>query len=50
MVGGMARRRHRLQRPIGTFDGVAVANLDIGLEVAVGAGFRIVFFALVARP
>jgi len=50
MVGGVARRRHRLQRPAGTFDGLAVAHLDVGLEVAVGAGFRGYPFALVARP
>jgi hypothetical protein len=46
----MARRRHRLQRPAGAFDGLAIAHFDIGHEVAIGPGFRIVLFALVARP
>ena len=50
MIGGMARRRHRLQRPAGAFDGLAVPYRDVGLEVAVGAGFRIVLLALIARP
>ena len=50
MIGGMARRRHRFQRPAGTFDGVAVFHFDVRPEVAVGAGFRIVLFALEARP
>ena len=50
MIGGVPRGRHRFQRPAGAFDGVAVLDLDVGPEVAVGAGFRIVLLALEARP
>ena len=50
MVGGVARRRHRFQRPPLTFDGVAVLDLDVGPKIAVGAGFRTVLLALEARP
>ena len=50
MVGGMPGGRHRFQRPAGTFDGVAVLDLDIRPEIAVGTGFRIVLLALEARP
>ena len=50
MIGGMARRRHGLQRPPGSLDGLAIAHRNVGPEVAVGAGFRGDFFALIARP
>ena len=50
MIGGVARRRHRFQRPAGAFDGVAMLHFDVRPEVAVGAGFRIVLLALEARP
>ena len=50
MIGGVARRRHRLQRPAIALDGLAVAHPHIGIEIAVGAGFRIVLLALIARP
>ena len=50
MIGGVARRRHRFQRPALPFDGVAVLDFDVGAKIAVGAGFRIVLLALEARP
>ena len=50
MIGGVAGRRHRFQRPARAFDDVAVLDLDIRPEIAVGAGFRIVLLALEARP
>ncbi len=50
MIGGVARRCDRLQRPALPFDHVAVLHFDIGPEIAVGAGLRIVLLALEARP
>ncbi len=50
MVGGVAGGCDRFQRPSRTFDDVAVLDLDVGAEVAVGTGFRIVLLALEARP
>ena len=50
MIGSVARRCNRLQRPALPFDDVAVLDLDVGPEIAVGAGFRIVLLALEARP
>src|SRR5882757_2464648 len=50
MIGGVARRRHRLQLPSGTFDHFAVAHPYVRLEVAVGAGLRAVLLTLESRP
>ncbi len=50
MIGGVAGRRDRLQRKPLPFDDVAVLDLDVRPEIAVGAGFRIVLLALEARP
>ncbi|MGY3465647.1 hypothetical protein ACVW0I_002518 [Bradyrhizobium sp. LM6.11] len=45
----MAGRRHGLEPPAVAFDDVAMGDPDIGREVAVGAGFRIVLLALETR-
>ena len=51
MIGGVAGRRHRLEPPAVAFDDCRhCLHLDVGPEVAVGAGFRIVLLALEARP
>jgi hypothetical protein len=50
MIGGVARRGHRFQRPAGAFDHVAVLHRKVRLEIAVGTRFRIVLLALEARP
>ena len=50
VVGGVTRRRHRLDRPAVAFDHVAVADFDVRLEVAVGAGLRRHRLALEIRP
>ena len=50
MIGGVAGRCDRLQRPALPFDDVAVLDFDIRPEIAIGAGLRIVFLALEARP
>ena len=50
VVGGMARRRHRLQRPAVAGDGLAVLHLHVGTKIAVGAGLGRYFLALVIRP
>ncbi len=50
MIGGVARRRHRFQRPARAFDDIAIPYLDIGPEIAVGAGLRRHLLALIARP
>src|SRR6185437_3769423 len=48
--GGVAGRRHDLEHPGSALDDLAVPDLDVRPEVAVGAGFRIVPLALKARP
>src|SRR3954451_11435179 len=50
VIGRVPRRGDRLQRPVSAFDGVALTQLDIGLELAVRAGFRRYLFTFVARP
>src|SRR4029453_12076781 len=47
---GVGRGRHRFERPTRTFDDVTVLHGNVGPEVAVGAGFRIVLLALEPRP
>ena len=46
VIGGVAGGGDRLQCKARAFDDVAVLDLDVGPEIAVGAGFRIVLLAL----
>jgi hypothetical protein len=50
MIGGVAGRGDGLQPKAFAFDDVTIPELDVGAKIAVGAGFRIVLFALEARP
>src|SRR5690242_16595652 len=49
MVCGMSGRRHRLEPPAGSLDHVAMCHGDVGPEISVGAGLRIVLLALEPR-
>src|SRR5690349_12654132 len=50
VIGGMTGGCHRLHSPACTLDEIAVLHLDIGPEITVSAGFRIVLLALEAGP
>ena len=50
VIGGVARRRHRFERPAVAADDLAVGERDVGTEIHVGRGIEAARLADMERP